>query len=323
MTMTQSGSRLEWMDALRGIAILLVLFWHAPAIPALFGYEMSPWLEGLNNFFLPFRMPTLMFLSGLLLSRSMSKGLKTYYVGKFRALIWPYLLWSAVHIVLYGRGLELTQPRSWIATGYLWFLFYIACYYMLAPLVTKFPAWLTPIVLFGASIPLDMGFSKKFLYFAGFFFAGYWAMQHRELLARLTGWRIAGYFAVGGVGFGILSAFTGENLAYRGEFAVFSFMGIMAAIALLKGSANARWMPQVTFVGRNSLIYYVAHFPIILCVLYVAEAAGIRSIWAIAIPGLLLALLVCTLLAKYRQVVPIKWLFQAPGQPAQAPARRD
>ncbi|MET4003001.1 peptidoglycan/LPS O-acetylase OafA/YrhL [Arthrobacter sp. UYCu511] len=312
MSVPQAGTRLQWMDTLRGLAILLVLIWHAPAIPALFGYEMPLWLEAVNNFFLPLRMPTLMFLSGLLLTRSMGKGLKIYYVGKFKALLWPYLLWAGLHMVLYGHGLELSSPRAWIATGYLWFLFYITCYYMVAPLVTKLPAWLPPIALIVASIPLEDGLAKKLLYFAGFFFAGHLAMQHRNILAKLTQWPIAGYCGAIAALFGIVSAARGTELAYRGEFALFSLMGIVAAITLTEKYSAARWVRPVAFVGRNSLIYYVAHFPIILCVLYLVEAMGLGNVWLIAIPGLILSLVICTLLSKWRQVIPVRWLFQAP-----------
>lgn len=53
--------RYEWMDMLRGIAILLVVVWHSIAIPALFDLGMPPVIRSINDFFLPFRMPTLMF----------------------------------------------------------------------------------------------------------------------------------------------------------------------------------------------------------------------------------------------------------------------
>ena len=79
---TKTTQRIEWMDSLRGIAILLLLFWHAFAIPDLLGTPMPDWLRNINNAFLPFRMPMLMFLSGMLLEKSLRKPLPTYYEGK-------------------------------------------------------------------------------------------------------------------------------------------------------------------------------------------------------------------------------------------------
>lgn len=175
------------------------------------------------------------------------------------------------------------------------------------------------MVFLVASIPLDDGRYKKFLYFGAFFFAGHFARKHWGTFEKLTKWNVAAYFAVGAFGFGILSAFMGIELAFRGEFAVFSLMGIIVAIAITKKSVGATWTAPVSFIGRNSLIYYVSHFPIILCVLYAQEAGGIQNIWAIAIPGLVLSFAAGTVLAKYRHVRPIQWFFQAPTVTARNP----
>ena len=65
--------RYEWMDTLRGSAIVLMLVWHATAIPALVGIPVPTALIAVNDALLPFRMPTLMFLSGLLLPAALRK----------------------------------------------------------------------------------------------------------------------------------------------------------------------------------------------------------------------------------------------------------
>ena len=55
-----------------GAAILLLLIWHASAIPVLLGLPMPDAIRLANAFFLPYRMPTLMFLSGMLLARTLA-----------------------------------------------------------------------------------------------------------------------------------------------------------------------------------------------------------------------------------------------------------
>lgn len=305
-------TRLVWMDTLRGLAILLVVFWHAPAVPALFGYELPHWLAALNDFFLPFRMPTLMFLSGMLLERSMRKDWRAYYLGKVQSLVWPYLLWAALHMVLYGGSLQLSNPRSWVATGYLWFLFYITCYYFVAPLLKRLPTWLTPLAMLLASIPLDDGFPKKFLYFGAFFFCGHLVMSQQGVLERVLKPTIALIAGVVGMGLGMASVWFGDYLAYRGEFAALSLLGILSLFYLSQLSAGSAWTRPVAFVGRNSLVYYVSHFPVILLIKHGVEFMGVHNIWAIAVPGFVLSMAVGTGLAYLRNGPPVRWLFTAP-----------
>lgn len=62
------GRRRHWMDALRGGAVLLVVFWHAFAMP----YDNAPTaIAWVMNFLAVYRVPLLLLLSGLLLDRSL------------------------------------------------------------------------------------------------------------------------------------------------------------------------------------------------------------------------------------------------------------
>lgn len=299
------------MDLLRGIAIVLVLAWHAPAIPVLYGYEMPTWLLAANNTLLPFRMPTLMFLSGLLLPRSLGKPLGTYLYGKVRMLVWPYVLWAGLHMVIYGAVAPMYHPRAWIATGYLWFLFFIACYYFLAPFVRWVPAWLLPLAMFVLSVPAPDSLSTRFLYFGGFFFAGNLVAQRPQWLeaALARRWVVAGCTAAA-VALGAWSAMA--DTQYQAQYAVGSLAGILAAIAGARAVEGAAWTVPVQAIGRRSLVYYAAHFPIMIGTLTLLELMGVESLLVIAAANFVVALALCAVLARYREVPPVRWLFEAP-----------
>ena len=77
-----SAARMQWMDLLRGLAVLLVVVLHAASHG---GAEVEGWTL-VNRHLTPFRMPLLMFLSGMLLHRSLAKPLPVYLWGKVAAL---------------------------------------------------------------------------------------------------------------------------------------------------------------------------------------------------------------------------------------------
>jgi surface polysaccharide O-acyltransferase-like enzyme len=304
-------SRMVWMDSLRGIAIVLVLFWHAPAIPARFGLDMPVWVEVVNNAFLPFRMPTLMFLSGLLLVRSLEKPLPQYYLGKIQYILWPYLLWAALHNLTFEAVAPLWHPRAWIATGYLWFLFFILVYYLVAPLIRWIPPYLTPLLCFVGAFFVDNYLFDRMLYFGGFFFAGYLAARYRTTFDRIA--RNGVVAAVSGAGAVLLGLWsTAHDTQYRPEYALLSLGGIIAAVYVTSKAGDAAWTRPLQFVGRSSIVYYVSHFPIMHVALIGLLAVGAAESAVVAPVLFLIALAVGTVLALGKKSPWISWMFEAP-----------
>lgn len=321
--------RMHWMDILRGLAIILVVAWHAPAIPQLLGAELPPWLLAVNDAFLPYRMPALMFVSGLLLPAALRKPPARYYWGKLRFVVWPYLIWAGIHILQVDSDESILHWRSWIATGYLWFLFFIACYYLVAPLLARLPAWLVPAVALAATFALPEGLAHRMTYFALFFFAGA-AVSRSPRLLDLVGsrWWVALPAGVVAVGFGIVSAF--ERTKFEAWTAPLSMCGIVAAIYCVRRIEDKRWTSPLRFVGRNSLVFYVSHFPIILAA-WTLLRGPLGSVPALA--SLLLfaiAMAACWGLAVLQRYRPITWLYRAPdwfpspkARPAASAVRED
>lgn len=307
--------RHTWMDLLRGTAIVLVIVWHAPAIPRLMGYEVPGWLLLFNNSLLPFRMPTLMFLSGMLLDRSLAKGVGRYYSGKVRALVWPYLLWSALHLLTFEHRApnELLQPMRWFAVGYLWFLFFIMVYYLTAPLLVRLPDWLVPLGAAAASWWINSPQLSQMAYFAVFFFVGRIASRHVDALDRLVGNRaVVAVAAVLAIGYATASAFYPEQLTYRVEFVPLALVCVFVGVAAAK-AALRRWeLAAVQSIGRSSIVYYVSHFPIMHALTVAALALGVGSVVPVAAANLVAALALGWLLATAKGHAPVSWLFTAP-----------
>ncbi len=306
-----TDQRMHWMDILRGFAMILVLAWHAPAIPALLGAEMPAWMLAVNDALLPYRMPMLMFVSGLLLPAALRKPPVRYYWGKFQYVVWPYLLWSALHILQSDSGEPLLHWRSWIATGYLWFIFFIACYYLAAPLLARLPAWVVPAAALAAALVLPDGLALRMAYFAFFFFAGA-AVSRSPRLLELIGstWWVALPAGVVATGFGVVSAF--ERHQFEAWTAPMSVCGIVAAIYCARRVEQRTWTRPLRFIGRNSLVFYVAHFPIVLGAWLLLRGVFDDST-AVAAPLLFaIALAGCWALAVLQRYRPITWLFRAP-----------
>lgn len=266
------GSRMEWMDLLRGAAILLVITWHSAAILLLFDIAVPAWLVDLNNAFAPYRMPTLMVLSGLLLNRSLSKPGSVYAVGKVSNLVWPWVLWTAVNWLVLQYEAPIWERNVW-GKSYLWFLYYLVVLYSLAPLLRRVPAWVLiagPWIATLAAPDLD---SKRFLFLTGFFFLGRLADEHRGVVDRITAHRHLWWAFPIAAAFSVAFAVWGP-WRYEGILAVFSVLGILVSVRVARTPAIAARSEALRWVGRNSVVFYVSHFPVIVGVVLITQAAA-------------------------------------------------
>ena len=177
------------MDLLRGTAILLVIAHHLRLVQQIWDGS-TPWaMVELSEALAPFRMPALLFASGLLLARSLRRPPGRFLAGKLRGLLWPWLLWSAVMLPILGWG-HADEPLWWLNGMYTWFLAALFCYYVIG-LVTRriHPGWValasvvawTALPLLGTAHDMVGPRPDKFVFYAVFFFAG---AALRPLLAR-------------------------------------------------------------------------------------------------------------------------------------------
>ena len=115
--------RLQWVDYLRGIAIILVVYHHARV-----GIERShiivpAALVKANMIFYSFRMPLFFMLSGIFINRSLQKKPALQIAGiKFEKLLYPYFIWAFIQITLQVLFAQFTNTtRSLIDYTYIFY----------------------------------------------------------------------------------------------------------------------------------------------------------------------------------------------------------
>jgi fucose 4-O-acetylase-like acetyltransferase len=157
-------NRLAWVDYLRGIAILLVVYRHV-----LLGLEhtnlvIPASLVNANMIFYSFRMPLFFILSGIFINGSIARRpLKKLIFTKFENLLYPYLVWSFIQVTLQILLSQFTnsnrtvldytyilyQPRALDQFWYLPALFNATIVYLLIKTKLHAPNWLQLLIGFG------------------------------------------------------------------------------------------------------------------------------------------------------------------------------
>ena len=139
MTMTASisannGSRIAWIDSVRGIGIVLVVTGHALGglIDAPAG-AASSWLRYAFLAIYAFHMPLFFILAGLFVGRRLQRGIPDFLTGLLVTTVYPYFLWSILQFsAIYLLGSLVNHPVNqywptilalpWRTVSQFWFL---------------------------------------------------------------------------------------------------------------------------------------------------------------------------------------------------------
>lgn len=272
----QTAARMQWMDFLRGVAVLLVVILHANS--QIIAGATVEWWSDVNRHLTPFRMPLLMFMSGMLLHRSLAKPLTLYIWGKVAAILWPLLVWMFIYAFLINGGVGVPNDLlGLLVTGdYLWFLMALLLCYSAAmifkPLMAVIPqgySWgflglfLAMIITYVSTDAVHGGLLGSTFWYGAFFFLGAWAGRLIQRWVRMH-WLLM-------LPLLLLTAY----LAHIGSDDRSLRIGSLAAAAIsVLGIAVLLWLAPklprgglvrfIEWCGRSSIVVYVAHFPVII-----------------------------------------------------------
>lgn len=132
-----TSSRIEWIETLKGITVLLVVMHHATlASQSWFlagGVSTLP--EGLLQFdkiMSNFRMPAFFLCSGLVFASTMQKGTRWFIEKRILGASWIILVWtiayyvyeiSVIPLIPWNSEFLQTSQAIWAPAGHLWFMY--------------------------------------------------------------------------------------------------------------------------------------------------------------------------------------------------------
>ncbi|WP_168199801.1 acyltransferase [Citricoccus sp. SGAir0253] len=296
------------MDLFRGVAITLVITLHAVTMPAVRDVEPMPWLADLFLFLSPLRVPVLFAMSGMLLARAVRKPLGVYVSGKVRHLLWPFLLWGIITVLLVGRRSQFSDPWEWIGGfGHLWFLGTLLFCVALGWFTKWVPAWVPALALPVLLVLLEPSepVLRDYLFYGTYYFLGAVLMTMRRTVQAAGPW-----VPIAGTAVGLL------GMVATGDSPMTQF-GVTGVLAPLPWFVVITWvgprLPRMRFlewIGRNSVIWYCAHFPALSLAVRWATQSGMDGVGVnlAALAGGVLFPLVLVLGGDWT-----RWLFSLPA----------
>lgn len=337
----EAGSRREWVDAAKGLLIVLVVFWHV----VLKTYLQVDWRIGLpipgvwglaSDVIWPFLMPLFLLISGLLAAPALSRPWAIVLRTRVARFLYLYLLWTLIHMAamwafpdfptLVPRGIAEFVEAVTISPPNTWYLYALAVYFLVAKALRRAPRWV-PI---GAAAILAIAVAAglvdvvsnrgSLLYNFVFFLLGLHlaprilrgTTRPRPLVAAAS---VVVYIG----GFALMRLSGAEQVP--GVWPLVSLLGVVMGLSTAPVLAAAPGLGRgLRWLGRRTLPIYVMHMPL----LAVLDAAlvpwlsgariAVQLAAAVVLPILLTGALVaaCVVLGRVLDRDGFGWLFDLP-----------
>ena len=278
-------TRLDWIDAARGLALSLVVLFHASIFAHDEGMVPNGALGDANAVFDAFRMPTLVMISGLLAAGAS----RWSWPELFRRRLGPLALLYAIWTVLGAAFLALTVNwGSWEAclrvaelmvlapSAATWYLYALVVYFVLGRLLRTVPsAVVIPIaiainLLVVANWPSDFGswgllrwafVGQHWIFFIAAERGARWYWQAARTTNPRRAWLALAAFAAGA------AVCMWANIIQEAiPLLVLCVGGTAVALLAMPVWGSGRAMSWARAVGRNSLGVYVVHLSILIAI---------------------------------------------------------
>ena len=349
-------SRIDWVDLAKGLCIILVVMMHSTL-----GVEKAAgetgWMHVAVQFATPFRMPDFFLISGLFLGLVIDRPWRRYLDRKVVHFLYFYVLWMTIQFALkapgwMGDGMGAGEIVRLYLLGFvepfgtLWFIYALPVFFVVTRLLKALP-W--QVMLAAAALleilPVQTGwlmideFASRYVYFlAGYLFA----TRIFEIVAWLRSrvpvawlmlalWAVVNGLATFTPAPAVLLTVAGqpEDMVFWSDLPVVSLLlgaaGAMAMVAMAGTLSASRLMAPVTWIGRHSLVVYLAFFlPMAVTRALLLEFAPGLDIGTISLIVTLSAVLAPLLLHRFVLVTGLgRFLFERPGWARiEQPARR-
>lgn len=308
-----TSKRMDWMDAVRGIAIILVIITHANPAAAHNGIVMHEIFYNFSAIFQPFRIPLLAFISGFLLEHSIRKGGGRYFDGKIRSVLWPFLVWSI--IVTLTLGQEVSFQRIFIETATtLWYLHFLLISYIAFFLLYKSRLSLgvaTPLFIIASGFIPSIPWGQYTLLF-GVVLCGVLVSRNIKLWEKICRDKsVLAATAIPTVWLGWLSATEGFN-QYSSTYVLWILVSFIFITGVIMRLPTRNLLLRVlAFVGRHSLVYYVMHYSLLVLTfsLFIYLGLGDARSSILCIAAITITLSVITSVTILQQRYPVVGLF--------------
>jgi fucose 4-O-acetylase-like acetyltransferase len=254
------------MDLTRGTAIAFVMLFHSASFFSDNGVNVPAWLATLNGAFTAIRMPLLIFLSGILLKRSLNKGVLRFAYGKFRSLLWPYVLWVTIFCIVAGKPGVLDERYIWAGGTYLWYIAFLLLFFAVAVPLARVPFLITALVALFAGLFTEEAskYGERLLVMMSFFFLGAFVGERLDAFVRLLENKWSLVLVPLLLAFTTLSALDPIRY-YWGTYAIVATC-LVGVCVVARHMDRYRASRPLKYVGRHSLIFYVSHMPVIILV---------------------------------------------------------
>jgi fucose 4-O-acetylase-like acetyltransferase len=286
------------VDTMRGIACILLVFFHTVGSPPDEGLRIPQdhWLQEFNQFLVYFRMPLFAFISGYVYAFRPFQGNPGAFIkGKARRLLLPLLTVGTFYAIVQALtpGTNTNVERWWLLhimpVGHFWFLESLFIIFLVIILLEQRKAlstvagfcalWLASALLFGlADFPNYLG-SRGAIYLMPFFLAGL-ACKRFEIV-QPPALVLAALALAGGIAIVVLFP---EDMRERNLVAALASVtiGVSAALLLLRSGWQSRLL---AYIGAYSFAIYLLHVFFTAGSRIVLQTLGVDDIYALLVPG--------------------------------------